>query len=961
MPAVRQDLTVAIKLNDQFSAPLRDIQNETSNTFDENKQGSFLSGIKASTVALAGMATAGIAAVGAGLTSAFNQAREFEQSMADVSAITGATGETLEGLSELARDMGATTAFSAKEAAEGIQFLGMAGFDTNDIMDALPSTLSLASAAGMELGAAADIASNIMSGMGMTADELDGVVDKLAQTSRNSNTDVGMLGEAFKMVGPTASAAGVEFDDVTTSLGLLANAGLQGSIGGTSLNSALRAMINPSKEAAKETERLGLNFKDTNGNILPMVDILEQLDEKSVTTQQAFEIFGTEGARAINALRAQGIDSFNALDTKIKESGGVAEDMAKVRLGSFDGAVRQLESALSEMAISVGENIVPMASALINDFLLPAVSNTNEFVKSVGGFGQMFQDALAVIVGFKNTAINVLNELLNNADFAENFLGNIGGIFTASLNLVSNFAFGPSGQGGMYGIIIELGKIIWSPLKQAFLAFWDFIKTPLIDGVNFIGEKFTGSINGIIDTFNELGQHIGLTIDNIDFEPLTVDAPKTFKERYAEVQTDVQQALTNIKTHASDMSDALEEDTNRVTGAIAETADSASHLVDEGMSDVIQKYSEITNTVANNAEKEGEQIGKNLTTGTEESFNPKLNIDAEDVDVSGVEEALERAKFAETLGTAAGRGLGDIITGGEVHDAILATAQNFTQQISTSMSEIFKTGGAFMQMAGPMLVELFGPVLDFLFADKHQAERQAFGGIAEQIATSVEMGGVGKFSFTTEEGRALRGQQARFARGGRSTRATITNKLATQLADQFGKDRQGMHYLNFNDATEFARALLEDEGQGIYGESGRRFTEMITDVIIRSTADRLVEDRKRDEFSESISEQAMSLAGITEAANGYNGMIGGPTLFLAGEQGPEHVNITPASRMRGGFVGSGGNNFYFNFSVSAIDEKSVKGFIETDAKDFIVNMLQRESTRGRSVMFNTGLVADPSV
>jgi hypothetical protein len=82
---------------------------------------------------------------------------------------------------------------------------------------------------------------------------------------------------------------------------------------------------------------------------------------------------------------------------------------------------------------------------------------------------------------------------------------------------------------------------------------------------------------------------------------------------------------------------------------------------------------------------------------------------------------------------------------------------------------------------------------------------------------------------------------------------------------------------------------------------------------------------------------------------------------LAGEEGPEQVNITPASRMRGGFAGSGGNNYHFNFSVSAIDEKSVKSFIETDAKDFIVNMLQRESTRGRSVMYNTGLVADPSV
>jgi len=961
MAAVKQDLTVAIKLNDQFTAPLRDIQKETANTFDENRQGSFLSGIKASTVALAGLATAGIAAVGAGLTSAFNQAREFEQSMADVSAITGATGQTLQGLSDLARDMGATTAFSAKEAAEGIQFLGMAGFNTNDIMDALPSTLNLAAAAGMELGAAADIASNIMSGMGMTADELGGVVDKLAQTSRNANTDVGMLGEAFKMVGPTASAAGVDFDDVTTSLGLLANAGLQGSIGGTSLNSALRAMISPSKEAAKQAEALGLRFQDSNGQMLPMVDILEQLDEKSVTTQQAFEIFGTEGARAINALRAQGVDAFTILDEKIKESGGVAQDMAEVRLGSFDGAVKQLTSALSEMAISVGEQIVPMATALINDFLLPAVNNTNEFIKSVGGFGQMFSDALAVIVGFKNTAINVLNELYNNADFAKNFLGNLGGIFNAAFNLVSNFAVGTSGQGGMYGIIIELAKIVWEPLRQAFLAFWGAIKKPYLEGVNFISETFVKGINVIIDSFNELGDYIGLTIDRIDFNPITVEASKTFSERWAEGSANVRQSLDNIKGFASEMGDALEADTDRVTGAIAATAESASHLVDEGMRDVVQKYSEITTSVATNAEKEGEQIGQNLATGTEEGFDPKLKIDENDVDTSGLEKALEKADITGSLGSSVGKGLGDIIRGGDVNTAVLDTAKNFTQSIAGSMTDMFKSGGTFMQIAGPMLVELFGPVLDFLFADRYKAERQAYEGVAEQIASAVEMGGIGKFSFTTAEGRALRGQQQQYGRAGVSSRSKIRADLMNKLQEQFGKDRQGTYYLSTSDARELSLALLEDRGQGIYGEAGVKFTEMITDVIVRSTADRMVEQRKREQFSASIEEEAMALAGITPAANGYNGMVGGPTLFLAGEEGPEHVNITPASRMRGGFAGSGGNNYHFNFSVSAIDEKSVKSFIETDAKDFIVNMLQRESTRGRSVMYNTGLVADPSV
>ena len=332
MAAVRQDLTVAVRLNDQFSDGMRDIQRVTGDTFDENKPGSFLSGIKASTVALGAMAVGGIAAVGTGLKSAFDQAREFEQSMADVSAITGATGAEFEALEKLAREMGATTAHSANDAAKGIQFLGMAGFTGNQLMAALPATLDLASAAGMELGTAADISSNILSGMGMSADDLDGVVDKLAQTSRNANTDVGQLGEAFKMVGPTAAAAGVDFDTTTAALGLLANAGLQGGIGGSSLNSALRSMINPSKEAAREAEKLGLTFMDARGKMLPMSNILGQLEDKSVTTQQSFEIFGTEGARAINALRAQGIHSLRALDKKIRESGGVAQDLSLIHI-----------------------------------------------------------------------------------------------------------------------------------------------------------------------------------------------------------------------------------------------------------------------------------------------------------------------------------------------------------------------------------------------------------------------------------------------------------------------------------------------------------------------------------------------------------------------------------------------------------------------------------------------------
>ena len=957
MAAVRQDLTVAIKLNDQFSGGLKNIQKETANTFDESKQGSFLSGIKASTVALGAMAVSGIAAVGAGLKASFDLAREFEQSMADVSAITGATGKELESMSKLARDMGAATAFSASEAAEGIQFLGMAGFDTEQIMQALPDTLNLASAAGMELGAAADISSNILSGMGMKASDLGGVVDKLAQTSRSANTDVGQLGEAFKMVGPTASAAGLSFNDTTTSLGLLANAGLQGGIGGSSLNSALRAMINPSNEAAKAAEALGLKFVDAKGDMLPMSDILTQLDDKSVTTKDAFEIFGTEGARAMNAMKQQGVAAFKALDAKIVESGGVAQNMAETRLGSFDGAMKKMGSAMSEFGISVGETFLPAVSSIVTDFLIPTITKVNEFIESFGGIGQMFTDSLQFIVGFKNTALRIMSELFNNADFAQEFLGNIGGIFSAALGVVRVFAFGTSGKGGAVGILTELAKMAWRPLEQGFLALWDLIRVPLIDGVNFIQETFISGLNSVIREANKIGGVIGLSIEEIDFTPITTTAPKTFKERWAEGSADVKASWDTIGEHAADLQTGIATELNNVTGAMETTAKSASHLVDEGMIEVIDKYKAATVTMKTEATSDGEAIGANLSAGAEDGFDPKLEIAValpnqntwgamvKDLPLAGV----FKDKFSGIFGEDGA--VGQAIAGGMM---AIAQGASFGEAVAGAANGI---GAAIGGPIGLAITTVAQGVLGAL-APASLVERKEFAKMAEEVAGAVEMGGIGKLSMTTELGKGLREQQGRYERSGRSEKQQRERSFASQLQEQFGADREGQFYLNEGNARNLATSLLKDE---IYGEQGVPLTELIRGVIIKSTADKLVEERKREQFKEQIGEAALFEAGITPAANGYSGMVSEPTLFLAGEAGPEMVDITPSSRMSGGFSGSGGANFSFNFSVNTIDEQGVRSFIERDAKPFIMQMLNRESSRGSAVMYSTGLTTDPSV
>jgi TP901 family phage tail tape measure protein len=952
MAAVKQDLTVAIKLNDQFSGGLKDIQRETANTFDEGKSGSFLGGIKASTVALGAMAVGGLAAVGSGLKASFDLAREFEQSMADVSAITGATGTELQSLSDLARDMGAVTAHSATSAAEGIQFLGMAGFDTNQIMDALPATLNLASAAGMELGAAADISSNILSGMGMNAGDLDGVVDKLAQTSRNANTDVGQLGEAFKMVGPTAGAAGMSFDDTTVSLGLLANAGLQGGIGGSSLNSALRSMISPSKEAAKEAEKLGLTFMDTNGKMLPMSNIMTQLEEKSVSTKQSFKIFGTEGARAINALRAQGVEAFTKLDKKIKESGGVAQDMADTRLGSFDGAMTKLSSAMSEFGISVGETFLPIVSKIVSDFLIPAVAQTNEFIKSFGGLDTMFRDALTFIVGFKNTALNILSELFNNTSFAADFLGNLGSVFLAAQKMQYTFAFGTSGNGGMVGIMIELAKVVWAPLEAGFLIIWDAIKIPLVNGINFMQQMFTAGINGIIRSFNSLASVIGVSIDEIDFTPLTVDAPKTAAKRWAESGADISTALDTVGDHMTDMKDGLAADLDNVTTGMRKTAQTAAHLVDKGMKEVVEKYDGATETMKAEAPADGKAIGEGLAKPIVKAMDDAGEVIAGDL-MGSIGREL---KDPQT-------GIGKILTGGLAEAISTGDFKGAISGVATGLGTM---------IAGPIGGAIAGKIAGAIFDSGPSAASRAEGALGSILqgfegagGDVSKMGGlVGDLGgiFDAKTGKVKEGnayfrliQKLQDFGVNKEASVDLLNNIIPKMRQ--GRELGAGEVRRVNEALK--KALIDAEVEDIRkSERVERFEKTVTgsaeDILAdeNAAAGRYYNDR-----GELVDINGEPIA----AANGYSGMVSEPTLFLAGEAGPEMVDITPTSRMSGGFSGSGGSNFHFNFSVSTIDEQGVRSFIEQDAKPFIVQMLNRESTRGSTVMYSTGLTTDPSV
>ncbi|WP_141543096.1 MULTISPECIES: phage tail tape measure protein [Bacillus cereus group] len=316
--------------------------------------------------AVAGVALVG--AIGASIQSAMN----FEQSMAKVKAISGATDAEFKQLNDTAKHMGATTQFSASQAAEGLSFLSMAGFKAQDSMDALPSVLNLAAVGGIELGKSADIASNIMTGFGLSAKDTDKAVDILAKTMTTANTDLDMLGMAMKYVAPVSNALGWGMEDTATAIAKMSDAGIQGSQAGTSLRAMLLSLANPTGQTEKAFKKLGISVTDANGQFKPLPELIGHISGKmegmtdAQKTVTAAQLVGTEASAGFLALISQGQGSLQKYKNELELSGGTAERVAKIQQETLNGAWLQTKSAMEGVAIAIGESLLPAFTSFAN-------------------------------------------------------------------------------------------------------------------------------------------------------------------------------------------------------------------------------------------------------------------------------------------------------------------------------------------------------------------------------------------------------------------------------------------------------------------------------------------------------------------------------------------------------------------------------------------------------------------
>jgi TP901 family phage tail tape measure protein len=284
-------------------------------------------------------------------------AGDFEASMNQVQVLTQATGQQFEMLQTRARELGATTQFSASEAADAMTFLAMAGLNVQDTYDALPGTLQLAAAAGTDLATAADIATNIMTPFGKGAEDLVAINDALANTFTNTNTNMLQLAEGMKFVAPVAAAMKIELNETAAAMGLLGNAGIQGAMAGTTLRGVLSRLATPSREAIKVLQKLRIrktDVLDSEGNVKSLTAVVKAFEDSGASAGDMLKVFGQRAGPGMAALVSQGADAL-AKQTKMNEKSGTAAQVAEARMKGFFGQLKKLRSAAQELAISLGE------------------------------------------------------------------------------------------------------------------------------------------------------------------------------------------------------------------------------------------------------------------------------------------------------------------------------------------------------------------------------------------------------------------------------------------------------------------------------------------------------------------------------------------------------------------------------------------------------------------------------
>lgn len=438
-------------------------------------------------------------------TAAIKTSSDFESAMSKVSAISGATGTNLDKLNKKAQEMGSKTKFSATEAANAFEYMAMAGWKTEDMLDGIEGIMNLAAASGEDLATTSDIVTDALTAFGLSAKDSGHFADVLAKASSSANTNVSMLGESFKYVAPVAGALGYSAEDTAIALGLMANAGIKGSQAGTALRGSISRLVKPTDDAAAMMDKYGISLTNADGTMKPLGEVMNNLREKlgglseAEQAQAAATLFGQEAMSGMLAIINASDSDYQSLTDSIYNADGAAQQMADTMLNNLSGQLTLLKSALEGLAIQFGEILMPYIKQFVGwlqslvQKLQEMTPEQKEQIVKWAAFAAAIGPVLVVVgklvtgIGGVISAFGKIPAIISSAKAAFTAIGAaIGGISAPVVAVVA-----------IIGVLIAAFVNLWKTnekFRNNLKKIWNQIKKTF--------DKFT---KGIVDRLNQLG------------------------------------------------------------------------------------------------------------------------------------------------------------------------------------------------------------------------------------------------------------------------------------------------------------------------------------------------------------------------------------------------------------------------------------------------------------------------
>lgn len=617
---------------------------------------SFSSGLSAASGAFSGFSSliqSGFSALsqtaGAFINDSIQTGMQFDSAMSQVAATMGVTVDEVQELRDFAKEMGSTTAFSASQAAEALNYMALAGYDAEKSMAMLPTVLNLAASGGMQLGRASDMVTDAQSALGLSMEETTQLADKMAAAASKSNTTVSMLGDAILTIGATGREIRGGTTELATILGVLADNGIKAGEGGTHLRNMLLSLQNPTDDGALALEQMGIAIYDSEGKMRSLIDIfadmrvaMDGMDDAAKNTIKN-NLFNKTDLASINALLGTSQERFIELGNAIDSSVGSAEKMAGTQLDNLQGDITKFQSALEGIKLSVSEVFTP-------------------FKRGMTQFGTDLMGKISTALAIGDTKATT-KALLNIGKWTlRDISSTLQEVAPEIIDVITNDVLVPIGE----SILDKLPDWLGEDIRSIFTTVKDFISGIDTDKIGESLGTFGESLGGLAET---LGGQIAYVFENV---------------------------LSPLGTWL--LNDALPPALDILSGAFTALNDVLTILAPIGKAvweEFLSPFFSILGEVSEGTLKMLSGVFKNIA----ETFK--------DFDTIGFIDDIMQGNFAENWKA----GIGDIARsildfGADVDDFFSANG------IAEKWNKFWQNAGAFVHDAAEKIVEAFGNIIE---------------------------------------------------------------------------------------------------------------------------------------------------------------------------------------------------------------------------------------------------------